>query len=71
MTLDEIKAAVNAGKTVRWKSPAYTVIRDRLGQYLIAYRHGERDASYIGLTWRDGVTLNGKTDDFYITSVNF
>ncbi len=66
MTLDEIKAAVRAGKAVHWKSPAYTVICDSIGQWLIAYCHGSQNASYIGLTWRDGVTMNGEESDFYI-----
>lgn len=66
MTLDEIKAAVNAGKTVHWASEGYTVIRDQHDQWFIAYRHGHRDANYIGLTWTDGVTVNGRPDQFYI-----
>ena len=65
MQLDEIKAAVLAGKTVHWKTPMYTVIRDRIGQWLIQYGSG-RNANWIGLTWRDGVTMNGKPDEFYI-----
>lgn len=66
MDLEQIKAAVNAGKKVCHKTDAYTVIRDLLGQYMIAYRPETRDANYIMLTWRDGVTMNGKPEDFYI-----
>lgn len=35
MTLKEIKQAVEEGKTVCWATPAYRVIRDSIGQYLI------------------------------------
>lgn len=66
MTLDEIKAAVDAGKVVHWANRGYTVIKDRFGEYLIAWRHGHADASYIGLTWRDGVTMNGTPTQFFI-----
>lgn len=66
MNLDEIKHAVNAGHRVHWKSPSYTVIKDSTGQYLIAYLHGTWSASYIGLTWTDGTTMNGNEADFYL-----
>lgn len=62
MTLDEIKAAVDAGKTVYHKQENYEV-RGSDGQYLIVCT----DTDYaIGLTWRDGVTLNGQEYDFYV-----
>ena len=70
MTLQEIKNAVESGKTVHWATKAYTVLKDQLRdgthQWLIAYNHGQRDASYIGLTCRDGVTVNGRPDQFFI-----
>lgn len=66
MTLDEIKDAVKAGKRVHWKSRNYTVICDLLGQWMIAYNHGSTDANYIGLTWRDGTTMNGEESEFFI-----
>lgn len=66
MTLDQIKAAVLAGKVVHWRTPRYTVICDLLGSFLIAYGHGTTEANYIGLTWLDGVTLNGKESEFYV-----
>ena len=65
MQLDEIKHAVNAGHTVHWKSPAYKVICDNLGQWLIQYGEGH-NANWIGLTWQDGKTLNGAEADFYL-----
>ena len=63
MTLDEIKAAVNAGKCVCWANTGYQVVRDTADQWLI--RCTDND-SCIGLTWRDGVTINGKPEDFFI-----
>jgi len=63
MTLEEIKQAIAAGKKVYWSNKGYSVIKDNIGQYLI-YR---KDNEYcIGLTWRDGVTLNGKESQFFI-----
>ncbi len=62
MTLSEIKAAVSAGRTVHWKQPTYRVICS-LGQWLIAC---EFNGHCIGLTWTDGVTMNGKPEDFYV-----
>lgn len=63
MTLAEIKNAVEAGKTVHWKNEGYVVIKDRLGLWLIVFTPAN---SSIGLTWRDGVTMNGQPGDFYI-----
>ncbi len=67
MKLEEIKSELEKGNRVFWKSQAYEVIKDSIGQYLIAWNHGGRDANYIGLTWRDGVTMNGKEGDFFGT----
>lgn len=55
--LAAIKEAVESGKTVCADSPAYNVIKDSLGQFLIKYIYSDY---CIGLTWRDGVTLNAK-----------
>jgi hypothetical protein len=63
MTLEDIKAAVEAGKMVCWSNPSYRIIKDKLGQWLI-YRAANEYC--IGLTWRDDITLNGKEEDFYI-----
>lgn len=65
MTLNEIKHAVEAGHTVHWKNPGYRVIKDQSGQWLIQYGQGSR-AWWIGLTYLDGVTMNGEEADFYI-----
>lgn len=63
MTLTEIKTAISLGYKVHWSNPAYVIILDSVGQYLI---HCKINDYYIGLTWLDGVTLNGEEHDFYI-----
>jgi hypothetical protein len=63
MSVEEIKTAVDAGKTVHWRNTLYRVIRDNLGQYLIFCASTN---NYIGLTWRDGRTLNGKPEEFFV-----
>ena len=63
MTLDEIKAAVDAGQTVHWANTGYVVHKDRLGQYLISFLP---NGSCIGLTDREGHRLNGKEAEFFI-----
>jgi hypothetical protein len=63
MTLDEIKAAVDAGQTVHWVNTGYVVQKGRLGQYLITY---VPNGSCIGLTDRGGHGLNGKEAEFFI-----
>ncbi len=62
MNLEEIKAAIENGENVYWKQTSYKVIKDKIGQYLIIYLN---DDSCIGLTWADGITLNGKKEDFF------
>ena len=37
MTLEEIKAAIDAGRTVHWANTGYRVHKDSLGQYLITF----------------------------------
>lgn len=63
MTLEEIKAAVDAGNRVHWSNVGYVVTRDRLGQYLITFA---RNGSTIGLTNQDGRHLNGRPEEFFI-----
>lgn len=63
MTLDEIKAAVDADQTVHWANTGYLVHKDRLGQYLITYAP---NGSCIGLTDWSGHRLNGKEVEFFI-----
>ena len=66
MKLNEIKAALELGLRVMWINHDYQVIKDDLGQYLTVYRRGTKDENAIGLTWSDGVRLNGSVDDFKI-----
>ena len=63
MTLEDIKAAVDAGQTVHWANTGYVVHKDGLGQYLITY---VPNGSCIGLTDRSGHRLNGKEVEFFI-----
>ena len=62
MTLTEIKEAISNKERVYWSSLSYEVILDSKNQYLILHNSG----SAIGLTWADGITLNGKEEDFFI-----
>lgn len=64
----EIKAAIDSGVRVFQHNSGYEVIKDSIGQYLIAFMRGTPWENYIGLTWTDGTTLNGKPEEFY--SVN-
>ena len=64
MTLQEIKAAVLAGKTVHWSTTAYAVkYSERADDFSIVYTP---DGNCIGLTHQDGVTINGKPEEFFL-----
>ena len=63
MTLAEIKEAIAEGKTVCWSNDRYTIKHGADGDLVI---HCATNYHRIGLTWRDGVTLNGREEDFYI-----
>ena len=64
MTVTEIKTAVDAGLTVHWDNASYIVRRSpATGDYNIVCTSNN---SCIGLTWRDGITLNGNPTDFYL-----
>ena len=62
MTLEQIKAAVEAGKRVFWQHSGYEVVKDRVGQWFIKCVY---NGNCIGLTWRDGVTMNGEPEEFF------
>lgn len=62
MTLKEIKHAVDSGTTVHWSHVGYSVVRDKRRQYHIVFT---RTGNAIRLTHADGITLNGKEDEFY------
>jgi len=63
MDADEIKRAVLRGGRVFWKNQSYEVVVDHLGQWFIKCHINDH---HIGLTWQDGVTLNGKPEDFIL-----
>jgi hypothetical protein len=65
MTLQEIKNAVDQGKTVHWSNAGYKVIKGK-HEYLIGWDVGGRRENYIGLTQGDGVTMNGEESEFFI-----
>ena len=62
-SLSDIKEAVLAGKTVHWKTEAYRVVCDSIGQWLIVCPSTN---GCWGLTWADGVTMNGAIEDFFV-----
>ena len=70
MTIEEIKQAVDAGKSVKWASDIYDVVKSKWGgEYLIVC---EPNGSTIGLHGKEGTDreshLNGNEDEFYIWS---
>lgn len=63
MTLEEIKSAVEAGKTVHWINLDYQVIKDSIGQWLIkCFSTGH----CWGLTHTDGITMNEPAEEFFV-----
>lgn len=74
LTLQQIAEAVDAGLTVHWQNAGYTVHKgpahpDTPGNNInpaLRYTIDHANGQSLGLTWRDGVTLNGKERDFYI-----
>ena len=62
MNLEQIKAAVEAGKKVYWSNKGYQVVKGKDGEYAIKAANGHM----IGLTWADGKTLNGNEKDFFV-----
>ena len=61
MNLEQIKKAIELGERVCWSHTGYEVLLSH-GEYIIKHEGGH----IIGLTWLDGVTLNGKEKDFFI-----
>lgn len=62
MNLAEIKEAVNIGKTVNWCNESYQVVKHNDQWYMTC----KANDSTIGLTWKDGKTLNGDPAHFFI-----
>ena len=64
MTLQEIKTAVLANQTVHWANTLYVVkYAPRIDEFLIYCLLND---TCIGLTWQDGVTMNGREDQFFV-----
>lgn len=67
MTLEEIKSAVRSGRKVCWHNPGYEVrrylFRDGTENWVVFCLWNNHS---IGLTWRDGTTMNGKEQDFHL-----
>ena len=63
MNLNQIKEALNKGERVYWVNDLYEVIKDDLGQYFIKCSSNN---SCVGLTHKDGKTMNGEPKDFFI-----
>lgn len=70
MNVNQIKDAVRLGSRVFWKNPGYEVLRhvakDGSESFLITYGKDTPQENSIGLTWQDGVTLNGREEDFML-----
>lgn len=45
LTLEQAKAALDAGLDVRWQNGAYICTKDQLGQYLCTYRWNDSTVS--------------------------
>jgi hypothetical protein len=69
VNLAEIKEAVLSGKVVHWKNGAYRVIFDPTRGSVVAGFLIEcvLNGDCIGLTWTNGVTMNGEEKDFFIS----
>lgn len=64
MTLQEIKDAVLSGKTVHWANSLYVVrYAPKLDEFQVVCTLNDYTN---GLTHRDGVTMNGKPEEFYV-----
>lgn len=61
MTLEEIKSAVDAGKTVHWVNDGYVVVKDCLGRYLITF---PANGYCCGLTDQDGKMVDSELEFF-------
>jgi len=68
MTLEEILKAVDEGLPVYWQSKGYVVERPSQSSQCVI--HALSTGHCIGLTWADGVTLNGREEEFYIDLEN-
>lgn len=63
MKLEEIKKAVDAGKTVHWCNTGYEVLKDCYSNYYIVYTLND---SAVGLCRRDNGKLIEDEIDFFL-----
>lgn len=63
MNVNQIKTAVQKGQTVHWKNENYKVVFNHVSGFMIKSNSNEH---FISLTWKDGETLNGKENEFFI-----
>ena len=63
MNIQEIKTSVESGLVVHWATEAYRVIKTGGGRWLIKC---DINGHCIGLTWTDGVTMNGDENQFFV-----
>ena len=67
MTITEIKAAVDAGLSVKWETDNYDVCKSEHGEYLIVC---QTNGSTVGLHGLEGTEyehdLNGDPDEFFV-----
>lgn len=49
-SIGQVKAAVDAGRTVYWANDGYQVIKGSNGEYLIVWNKGGRQENFVGLT---------------------
>jgi hypothetical protein len=67
MTLQEIKWAVEEGKNVYCGNKNYKVVRKQVEFDEIEFQIVCQSNGYtVGLTWKDGKTLNGQENEFFI-----
>ena len=65
MNLEQIKKALEKGLKVYWENDGYEVLKDKLGRYLVVFRH---NGYTVGLTDLNG-NLQGNPNKFYVMSV--
>ena len=64
-TLNDVTAAVDAGKKVYWSNDQYTVHKDLIGTYLITFRPWSKNPGSVGLFHMNGVDSDYNPADFY------
>jgi hypothetical protein len=65
MNLEQIKKALKNGLKVYWENDGYEVLKDKLGRYLVVFRH---NGYTVGLTDLNG-NLQGNPNKFYVRNV--